>query len=876
MPGDIILYFDGAHHGRWSNLKWAIVTSIRTFSVPVDGFDEPETCADISLNTFDRFAYPNNRMAIYRHDEHNKLQDVTDGMFAINDEYLELVSGSLDKGTYATDADRFKDVYLSTEKYLQQKTGDDELILDERISKTARCTVKENKNLTEVMQRIMAQTHAISVVQDQNLDDNDDSDSDNDSINTGDIKQGEGQDLEPTGIQGNPKEPFLPSVMPPSGNLKRVEGQDLEPTGTGIQGNPDEPFLPSIMTASGNLKREEGQDLEPTGIQGNPAPVPAADNFKRVEGQYLKGTVGNIAEGNPDEPILPSAMPALSNLAEEQDIDIEATVGDTSQGNPDGPILRPAEGHVEVEPDNSVKLSQIAQDTLAKFAEGTPFQEDDLIQAVQRFAHSNYFTVRKTGRNAIVCSKADNSNSKKKQSGQVVLKRKSSALACGCGWGIKWSRNKNLLPTVHIISVNPNHNHECNQGSADASFRKSGNAYKEDIALLTQVLGPLIVSKRPIPCNVIRWTIKPFLVPGIHLNSKTIGNIMRTVKGEIDQGKFTIPKRISHDGLRAFTSEDITSDNCAVILKDLITNSDADTTWIVTKLMFRLAEQDEYFDFRIHYDKNDDCDLVTWQTGFSRGSFTLYHSHLFLDARKSENMNSINMRYLSIVGVDANNQLYPASESFVFEELSELYGYACGFTIEMTPSVSADMINFGVGDAFLSPGMVKEWFPSIVFWIDPYHFCCPTNKHNVLLKDFGPLVWNKVQTHMIAAVYAETENDCLVSLFNGILRMLPYFVLTLCGIFFFDSHTYKKLLKLLGITSPQRIRLHITKKGEGPGLCLYVMSTQVILISKYLHMLSKIIQVSRLLLGTMQLGPLRITLQMSYKEPDCCSKGDKY
>ena len=201
-------------------------------------------------------------MVIYRHDEHNKLQDVTDGMFAVNDESLELVSGTLDKGTYSTDADRFKDAYLSAEKYLQQKTGDDELILDEKISKTARCTVKENKNLTDVMQRIMAQTQAISVVHDQNQDDNDDSDSDNNTINAGNIQPVDGQDLEATGIQGNPKEPFLPSVVKPaSGNLKRVEEQDLE--ATCIQGNPKEPFLPSdVKPASGNLKRVEGQDLK--------------------------------------------------------------------------------------------------------------------------------------------------------------------------------------------------------------------------------------------------------------------------------------------------------------------------------------------------------------------------------------------------------------------------------------------------------------------------------------------------------------------------------------------------------------------------------------------------------------------------------------
>ena len=76
-------------------------------------------------------------------------------------------------------------------------------------------------------------------------------------------------------------------------------------------------------------------------------------------------------------------------------------------------------------------------------------------------------------------------------------------------------------------------------------------------------------------------------------------------------------------------------------MKELITNSDGNTTWIVTRLMHRLAEQDEYFDYRMHFDDQGQCDLVNWQVGHSRGLLQTYHSHLFADARKSENMNTI-------------------------------------------------------------------------------------------------------------------------------------------------------------------------------------------------------------------------------------------
>ena len=69
---------------------------------------------------------------------------------------------------------------------------------------------------------------------------------------------------------------------------------------------------------------------------------------------------------------------------------------------------------------------------------------------------------------------------------------------------------------------------------------------------------------------------------------------------------------------------------------------------------------------------------------------------------------------------------------------------------------------FGWGDLFLSPEIVKKWFPNITWQVDSYHFCSRGNKSNVLRKDFGPSNWAIQKDSMIAAVYAKTERECLV------------------------------------------------------------------------------------------------------------------
>ena len=91
----------------------------------------------------------------------------------------------------------------------------------------------------------------------------------------------------------------------------------------------------------------------------------------------------------------------------------------------------------------------------------------------------------------------------------------------------------------------------------------------------------------------------------------------------------------------------------------MLANKDSDTTWIVQKFMTALKADDPFFDYRIHLDDNNEVDSVVWQTGKSQGAFEKYSRQFFLDARKSENMNLIDMRYATCVVIDPNHLFIP-------------------------------------------------------------------------------------------------------------------------------------------------------------------------------------------------------------------------
>ena len=107
----------------------------------------------------------------------------------------------------------------------------------------------------------------------------------------------------------------------------------------------------------------------------------------------------------------------------------------------------------------------------------------------------------------------------------------------------------------------------------------------------------------------------------------------------------------------------------------IIKNSNAEFTWVCTRLMHRLNDQDDCFDFGMNYDDNQQIDAILRQTGPMRASLWSYgRVGSCVDAPNKEIMNTAGMHYISFVVPDANKHIAPASELFVFREAKGYYG----------------------------------------------------------------------------------------------------------------------------------------------------------------------------------------------------------
>ena len=406
---------------------------------------------------------------------------------------------------------------------------------------------------------------------------------------------------------------------------------------------------------------------------------------------------------------------------------------------------------------------EVSQLTLERFPIG--YQRDNkkqLKEDAASFAKVNCFSVREEGRNKLVCTLANTSHEMNVASGKYQLStdRARSTQCTNCDWHLHYSnRNKK----VTIDRINSMHNHPLTASGLVISERKSGRAVSEAIRSCTDAIAPIILSREPFKCNLIRRIIKDRLHSSIVLDAETVGTIVRGVKHQIHIGNYTVPPTINVDVMQAFTSVDIASDNAKTVLEDLVRNADCELTWIVTQLMNRLKDQDRYFDFELHHDKHAQVDAVTWQTGPMRGGLEIDGDKAAFDTRNSDNMNTLRMRYASFTLQDGNHQILPASESFIFEEEHELFLFAIAATYRMAPNCNPESMKYGTADYFLCPVKIKTVLPNIILLLDEYHFLSSKNKTSILLKDFGPSVFGKIGGLFKKAFDADTKDACFVS-----------------------------------------------------------------------------------------------------------------
>ena len=381
---------------------------------------------------------------------------------------------------------------------------------------------------------------------------------------------------------------------------------------------------------------------------------------------------------------------------------------------------------------------------------------------VSRFARDNFFTVRRVGKQTFVCTKADSWYEKAIISGTRELQtdRKRSTQASGCGWMLHTSLKGNKVTIDNMCST---HNHSCTASNLIVAVKKSGQSVATAIRSCTDIIAPIIMTRQPYALNLIRALIRKRLHPSIVLDAETVGSIIKGVEVQIGLGNYSPPPIIDKDVMHAFTSADIASTNADALLKDVLRNADPEKSWIVTELMKRLKDEDPYFDYRLHYDEHKQVDAVVWQTGPMRAALRLYGQTACFDTRNSDNMNTLRMRYLSFILQDANNQIAPASEAFVFEEEMELYLFVIKATYEMAPSVDPASLLIGSADYFLDPEQLKSVAPNVRLLVDEYHFLSAKNKTNILSKDFGPNTYSLIKGPFKKAFDAGTKDECFVS-----------------------------------------------------------------------------------------------------------------
>lgn len=467
----------------------------------------------------------------------------------------------------------------------------------------------------------------------------------------------------------------------------------------------------------------------------------------------------------------PSASSALAAEAE-------------TSANNNGADLQPPPNHdhhsFEVEPasvaqfppvnDNpSFDADELNEKFCKEFFVGRWFDSwQEALDEVQRWQNMHYNRVRKEGRQGAKCSCSGNSHSKAKESGEKVVSTKQFSKSTDCLMAIRWSKKKRDGDRVCITYVNGKHNHPCNLAYAAKVQKLSGRDIQSILPILAMPFAPYLEGGCKPTTAQARKLIKAHLGGGVQVDATSIATITAAVTQYVNSDKFEgIPQIDSRSMIaqfRKYITNDAATEGCSQILDRVLKNSCGETSWTVYQLLEELKRSDpDEFDYRIHKDSEGCIDAVCWQTGVHRAAFQLYGDIIFLDARKKDTMNALGLRYMTLVAIDGDNQFWPISHTFVFEEEHALYEFACKATLDMTPGRTNDSVKLGFGDLFFEQDRVKMWFPKILMMIDAYHLIYAKNGKSVMAQDFGPAVWNNLSNHFIKALEADDKDVFLVS-----------------------------------------------------------------------------------------------------------------
>ena len=164
--GDVVVFYRMAAHGVPDQMAWAQVTSIKTYHD-----EDDDIKAHVGLSTYDTIDYDHNKVAVYRHDAHGVLRDVTGLKLFRSMEDLTLIDGEMMHGTYVTDGHRVRTIMTRqhmamNERMVQQgiinNVDDGVQCVDTPTPDIHATTLVDYEVLSRVMDKVMKQITARS------------------------------------------------------------------------------------------------------------------------------------------------------------------------------------------------------------------------------------------------------------------------------------------------------------------------------------------------------------------------------------------------------------------------------------------------------------------------------------------------------------------------------------------------------------------------------------------------------------------------------------------------------------------------------------------------------------------------------------------
>ena len=331
------------------------------------------------------------------------------------------------------------------------------------------------------------------------------------------------------------------------------------------------------------------------------------------------------------------------------------------------------------------------------------------------------------------------------------------------------------------------HNHECNDNNYIQTKKKSGKYTKDVVDHVIPILAPYIRNGEKPTTSFVRDLISPLLPQRFAIDAQFVCNIMALAKNKMKSEHFEDPRPLVLDSesIDSLPGLDKASASARATL-DEVQRTCNDTSWDVYVYMKKLQSNDDGFKYEFMTNEKEQVIGVTWQTTSMRSALMKYGEIVNFDFRKARS-NNLNWAYGCFVVLNGNNQFFPASESFFVTEDLASYEFMINTTMAFTPLLNPNSIKLGYSDGFLNQEAVRKRsvLKNLVLLLDPYHLATCKEGRSIWSIDFGKGTWSLLGSSMIDALYAETEEDFNVSLYDKFVAL------------YLDSLVLKEIANLL-------------------------------------------------------------------------------